>query len=68
MNNADRIDERAFQTHLAVTELEKRRYEIRKDPEPGSPCWDVWKDGAKHRGFTSLAAAKAYLDHVEASR
>ena len=38
-------------------------YEIRA-AEPGSPCYDVWKDGVKHQGFTSHYAAQCYVDHV----
>jgi hypothetical protein len=33
-------------------------------PVPGSPEWDVMKNGVKHRSFTSLRAAQGYLEHV----
>ena len=33
-------------------------------PVPGSPEWDVVKNGVKHRSFTSLMAAKGWLEHV----
>jgi hypothetical protein len=37
-------------------------YEIK--PEAGTPLHWVWKDGVKHRDFTSRTGAQAYLDHV----
>jgi hypothetical protein len=33
-------------------------------PAHGTPEWHVEKDGRKHRTFTSLAAAKGWLEHV----
>ena len=33
-------------------------------PAHGSPEWHVLKDGRKHRTFTSLMAAKGFLEHV----
>ena len=33
-------------------------------PAHGTPEWYVLKDGRKHRTFTSLAAAKGWLEHV----
>ena len=33
-------------------------------PVPGTPEWKVTKDGRDHRTFTSLAAAKGWLEHV----
>ena len=33
-------------------------------PAHGTPEWHVLKDGRKHRTFTSLAAAKGWLEHV----
>lgn len=33
-------------------------------PVPCSPEWDVVKNGVKHRTFTSLMAAKGWLEHV----
>ena len=33
-------------------------------PAHGTPEWHVLKDGRKHRAFTSLAAAKGWLEHV----
>ena len=33
-------------------------------PVPGSPEWDVVKNGRKHQAFTSLMAAKGWLEHV----
>jgi hypothetical protein len=34
------------------------------EPVYRSPEWRVLKDGRKHRTFTSLAAAKDWLEHV----
>jgi hypothetical protein len=33
-------------------------------PARGTPEWHVLKDGRKHRSFTSLMAAKGWLEHV----
>ena len=33
-------------------------------PVPGTPEWKVTKDGRDHRTFTSLMAAKGFLEHV----
>jgi hypothetical protein len=33
-------------------------------PEPGTPQWHVEKDGRLYQTFTSLAAAKGWLEHV----
>lgn len=33
-------------------------------PIPGSPEWWVMKDGRQHRTFSSLMAAKGWLEHV----
>jgi hypothetical protein len=33
-------------------------------PAPGTPEWHVYKDAHKHRTFTSLMAAKGWLEHV----
>jgi hypothetical protein len=34
------------------------------EPVRGTPEWHVLKDGRPHRTFTSLAAAKGWLEHV----
>jgi hypothetical protein len=34
------------------------------EPVHGTPEWRVVKDGRGHRTFTSLAAAKGWLEHV----
>ena len=34
------------------------------EPARGTPEWHVLKDGRKHRTFTSLTAAKGWLEHV----
>ena len=33
-------------------------------PTTGGPEWRILKDGRPHRIFTSLAAAKGWLEHV----
>lgn len=33
-------------------------------PAHGTPEWHVLKNGRKHRTFTSLMAAKGWLEHV----
>ena len=33
-------------------------------PVPGTPEWHVYKDGRRHRTFTSLMAAKGFIEHV----
>jgi hypothetical protein len=33
-------------------------------PAPGTREWDVMKNGRRHRTFTSLTAAKGWLEHV----
>jgi hypothetical protein len=35
------------------------------EPVRGTPLWWVLRDGVKHRDFTSLAAARGWLEHVE---
>jgi len=37
-------------------------YELK--PDHGTPCWWILKDGVKHQTFTSLAAARGWLEHV----
>ena len=34
------------------------------EPVRGTPEWNVLKDGRKHRTFTSLMAAKGWLEHI----
>ena len=34
------------------------------EPAHGTPEWHVLKDGRKHQTFTSLMAAKGWLEHV----
>ena len=45
-------------------EVEGVMYMIVPTTEPNSPEWNVTKDGRVHRIFTSLAAAKGWLEHV----
>ena len=46
-------------------DVAKPVYTIKSDPEPDSPCVNVFKDGALCSSFTSLYAAKCWIEHVQ---
>ena len=56
--------------HDRMKTPEKRRdlymleSDVQVDGTRDSPEWHVLKDGRKHRTFTSLMAAKGWLEHV----
>ena len=45
-------------------DVEGVMYMLAPTTERDSPEWWVMKDGRHHRTFTSLAAAKGWLEHV----